>query len=258
MLFAIGIDLGWGFGPRFCSTEALMTTETSEAARTTVSPSTSVGWHLPIEWQRRYEAILLALGCESPCAGGARETAAPNNVNHTQAAKWIGVSGCCGGEGSSTIAAHLAVAAASGRSVLLVDGCADSPSQHWRFSSALHPGWNEHLLFGGEHPTAYVSLGGQLWMLPAGKRSSQSTRAHDLFELNAAIKEIAVGFDITVFDLPPVLRSSLTLRFAGLLDAMIVVAAAGRTTRDQVSRAVELIGRARGRVEHVILNYASE
>lgn len=210
-------------------------------------------WRLTREWQRRYEQLLLAMGLFAKPNGDAPDQEPSRTPN---VGSLIGVAACAGKEGASTVAAHLAVAtAAMGRQTLLVDTCANHhPSQHARFSASLHPGWAEFVQTSGEQPTAILPLSANLWLLPAGKRSVQASRAHNVYELQSAVKEISAGFALTLFDLPPAARSTMTLRFAGVLDGLVLVAEAQRTSQSHIRRAAELVQRSNGRLLGVVLN----
>lgn len=212
-------------------------------------------WRLPAEWQRRYELLLRRLGLLGKLNGSVADEE-PSRKQGVGAL--IGITGCAGEEGASTVAAHMAAAAAAaGIQTLLVDTCCcHNPSQHARFSVSLHPGWSEFVQTSGEHPTAILPLSTNLWLLPAGKRSAQATRAHDIYELHSAVKEISAGFALTLFDLPPASLSTMTLRFAGVLDGIVLVAEAQRTSQLQLRRTAELVRRSTGRLFGVVLNQA--
>jgi len=215
-------------------------------------------WHLPAGWQRRYELLFHEMGLLGKVNGSPEKVAVDSSARRPAAGAVIGVAACAGKEGASTVAAHLAVAAAAiGCQTLLVDTCScHNPSQHARFSVSLHPGWAEFVQTSGEHPTALLPLSTNLWLLPAGKRSVQATRAHDIYELHSAVKEISAGFDLTFFDLPPASQSTMTLRFAGVLDGVILVAEARQTSQSQLRRAAELVQRSNGSLLSVVLNRA--
>lgn len=210
-------------------------------------------WRLPSGWQQRYEQLLRGLGVFAKSNGDASQQ---ESSRSPLAGALIGVAACVGKEGASTVAAHMAAAAAKvGIQTLLVDTCCDhNPSQHARFSVSLHPGWAEFVQTSGEHPTAILPLSTNLWLLPAGKRSAQASRAHDVYELHSAVKEISSGFALTLFDLPPATQSTMTLRFGSVLDGLLLVAEAQRTSQSHVRRAAELIGRSNGRLLGVVLN----
>lgn len=210
-------------------------------------------WRLTDKWQRRYEQLLRGLGLLGKSNG---EASQQESSRAPAAGALIGVAACAGKEGASTVAAHMAVAAATlGCSTLLVDACScHNPSQHARFGVSLHPGWAEFVQTSGDHPTAILPVSPHLWLLPSGKRSVQASRAHDVYELHSAVKEISAGFALTIFDLPPAARSTMTLRFGSVLDGLLLVAEAQRTSQSHVQRAAELIRRSNGRLLGVVLN----
>jgi len=215
-------------------------------------------WRLPAGWQRRYEVLLHQMGLLPQVNNAGEKAPVEASPRKPAAGAMIGVAACAGKEGASTVAAHMAAAAAAaGIQTLLVDTCScHNPSQHARFSVSLHPGWAEFVQTSGENPTALLPLSANLWLLPAGKRSVQATRAHDIYELHSAVKEISAGFALTVFDLPPASRSTMTLRFASVLDGVVLVAEAQQTSQSQFHRAAELVRRSNGRLLGVVLNRA--
>ena len=195
--------------------------------------------------QRRYQVVLKRLGWPEG--------------NSTTALQTLGVTSADAGEGVSTVAAHLAAVAAAQPDceVLLVDANIAAPAQHLRFGLAGKPGFAELLQSGGDTPTAIRGTAvPNLAVLPAGKASGHASRVHDVLELAAGVKELAAGFDLAVFDLPPAGKVSLALRFASVLDGVLLVIAAGRTSRDAAVRTIELLRRAHANVVGVVFNRA--
>jgi len=61
-----------------------------------------------------------------------------------------------------------------------------------------------------------------------------------------------------IFDLPPVLTTDDVLAFAPYLDAMLLVAQEGKTERDELARAAELVQGANHNLMGTVLNRSSE
>lgn len=207
----------------------------------------AVSWRLlgpPL--QSRYQTILARLGWPGDETPAVLQT--------------LGITSAGRGEGVSTVAAHLAaVAAASGREVLLVDAHFAAPIQHQRFGVPEAPGLADWLESGGDAPAAIPATAVRnLSVLPAGKATSQASRLHDVFELASGLKELSAGFDLVIFDLPPAGRVSAALRFASVLDGVLLVVEADRTPRDDVTRTAEMLERARATLLGTVFNKAAD
>ena len=118
----------------------------------------------------------------------------------------LGITSCRHGEGVSTIAASLAAAAASWGDyrILLADANVAEPSAHERFGVPLYPGWANIHKDGDDlakhiQPTSIFNLS----VLAAGIRDEQNTSAAIALGSPGLVKELADGFDLAVFDLPP-------------------------------------------------------
>lgn len=156
----------------------------------------------------------------------------------------LGITSCRHGEGVSTIAASLAAAAASWGDyrILLADANVAKPSAHERFGVPLYPGWAninkdgddlaKHIL-----PTSIFNLS----VLAAGIRDEQNTSAAIALGSPGLVKELADGFDLAVFDLPPMESSNDAARLAALLDGVVLVVEAEASNSDDVRRACELL-----------------
>jgi protein-tyrosine kinase len=150
-------------------------------------------------------------------------------------------------DGKTTTAINLAVSLASDRShtVLLVDFDFKRPNIGARLG--LNPKFGSDDAMGGEvrvedclyHPEGFD----RLVIMPARatlKNSSEilsGPRSRDIVnELRARYPE-----RIVLFDLPPVLTADDALSFAPLVECGLIVAAEGRTRRQDLVRSVELL-----------------
>jgi polysaccharide biosynthesis transport protein len=160
------------------------------------------------------------------------------------------------GEGKSTTAAHLAIAhAEQGYRTLLIDGDLRRPSVHRRFGLPLGNGLSNALL--GELPwkESLVRLDKipNLEILPAGP---PSRRAGDLVGrgLDELMQEASMDYDLVVLDAPPLLGFSEPLQMASLVDGVLVVARAGKTSRKSVQAVLTTLQRLRAHVIGLVLN----
>lgn len=160
------------------------------------------------------------------------------------------------GEGKSTTAAHLAIAhAEQGYRTLLIDGDLRRPSVHRRFGLPLGNGLSSALL--GEVSwrdcVVRVEQTPALEILPAGP---PSRRAGDLVGrgLDEVMQDAALDYDLVVLDAPPLLGFSEPLQMASLVDGVLVVARAGKTSRKSVQAVLTTLQRLRAPVIGLVLN----
>ena len=173
------------------------------------------------------------------------------------ALRTLGITSCRQGEGVSTIAASLAAAAASWGDyrILLADANVAKPSAHECFGVPLYPGWANIHNDGDDlakhiQPTSIFNLS----VLAAGIRDEQNTSAGIDLGSPGLVKELADGFELAVFDLPPVESSNDAAHLAALLDGVVLVVEAESSNCDDVRRACELMTRFGARPLGVVLN----
>jgi succinoglycan biosynthesis transport protein ExoP len=164
-------------------------------------------------------------------------------------------------EGKTTTVANLAVVMAQAGLRVVVVGCdLRRPRLHEFFNLSNRVGFTSVLL--GETslqdalqsvpglPNLYVLASGQIPPNPSELLSG--ARAGDLF---AALADNA---DIVLIDSPPVLPVTDAAVLAGRIDSVVMVASVGTSTRSQVSRAVETLGRVKAPISGIVLNRSRE
>jgi capsular exopolysaccharide synthesis family protein len=173
------------------------------------------------------------------------------------APRTLGVTSCRHGEGVSTIAASLAAAAASWGDyrILLADANIAKPSAHEYFDVPLYPGW-VNILQNGDALTKHIRPTSifNLSVLAAGIQDEQNMSPGVAFESPGLVKELVDGFDLAIFDLPPMESSNNAARLAALLDGVVLVVEAELSRSDDVHRACELLSRFGARPLGVVLN----
>jgi succinoglycan biosynthesis transport protein ExoP len=165
------------------------------------------------------------------------------------------------GEGKTTTLANVAVSIAqAGHRVVVV--CCDlrRPRLHQYFDMSNQIGFTSVLLGEATLREALQPVPGLegLQVLASGQippNPSELLSSDRTAELLASLAEYA---DIVLIDSPPVLPVTDAAVLAGRVDAVVVVAAAGRTTQTQVSRALEVLGRIDAPIAGLVLNRASE
>jgi capsular exopolysaccharide synthesis family protein len=174
------------------------------------------------------------------------------------ALKTLGVTSCYRGEGVSTAAAHLAIAAAlSGgeRRVLLVDANRTRPKLHRMFGQEAGPGWAELLLESAELSlTLQPSGAANLSLLTAGSSRQAAHAGDDAERLDGLLADLQAEFDLVVFDMPAVQDASASDRLASLLDGVLLVIEAERVRRQVAERTTEQLRRANVRLLGAVLN----
>jgi capsular exopolysaccharide synthesis family protein len=143
------------------------------------------------------------------------------------------------GDGKTTVASNLAIALARiKKRVLLVDGDLRRPSLHDAFGVANETGLIE--ILAGSEPVEKIGAEARgrdtevpnLYLLPAGRpelfepRLMYSSRATELIE------RLRSEFDVVVIDSPPMLHISDARVLGRLVDGVILVFQAGKTTID--------------------------
>jgi polysaccharide biosynthesis transport protein len=164
-------------------------------------------------------------------------------------------------EGKTTTLANVAVTIAqAGQRVVVV--CCDlrRPRLHQYFDMSNQIGFTSVLLGEATLREALQPVPGLegLQILASGQippNPSELLSGTRTAELLASLADYA---DIVLIDSPPVLPVTDAAVLAGRVDAVVVVAAAGRSTRTQVSRALEVLGRVEAPIAGLVLNRASE
>ena len=160
------------------------------------------------------------------------------------------------GEGKTTTAVNLAVVHAEhGKRTLLIDGDLRRPSVHRKFQVAGSTGLSNVLLEEIQWRDALIDIEWLpgLSVLPAGP---PSRRASDLVGRGLAelMEEAAEEFDLVMLDAPPMLGFAEPLQMATVVDGVILVARAGRTSRKAVATVLGTLNRLRAKTVGLVLN----
>ncbi len=149
-------------------------------------------------------------------------------------------------EGKTLTAINLAIALSQkvGQTVLLVDGDLRNPSIHRYLDLPSGPGLVDYLVSGSPVAESLVHPEGlsNLVVLPAGKSTSEATELLGSPAMVSLVKELKHFYPdrYVLFDLPPLVYAD-PLAFAPLVDGIILIAEAGRTPREEIVRAIELL-----------------
>ncbi len=151
------------------------------------------------------------------------------------------------GEGKSLTALNLAASIAMEihHTVLLVDANLRHPSLHEHLGLPVGPGLNDYLTKDAALGDLLIHPKGidHLSFLPGGAamlNSAEMLSSHKMSHLVDELKNRYAG-RIIVFDLPPVLSAADALAFAPYVDAALLVVEEGKTSRQEVGNALELL-----------------
>ena len=174
----------------------------------------------------------------------------------------LGVTSPGHGEGKTLTAVNLAASLAmeTSQTVLLVDADLRSPSIHEVFGLDNCPGLADYLLDDAPVEDLLVHPGiGRFVLLPGGRAISNSTEILTSPKMLALVEEFKHRYParIIIFDLPPLLHTADVLAFSPYTDALLLVVEEGKTTAEELQRALSLVKHSRP-VLGTVLNKAGQ
>ncbi len=151
------------------------------------------------------------------------------------------------GSGVTTTAANLAIAIALdvNQTVLLVDLNLRSPAIHEKFGFQPRAGIDDYLSGAKQLKECLVSPGiPRLVVLPARAPKGETAEIVSSPRMTALAKELQSRYAdrIIIYDTPPLLTCGDTLGFLPNVDAVLLVARSGRTTKAELDRSAHLLG----------------
>lgn len=158
----------------------------------------------------------------------------------------VGVTSPGHGEGKTLTAVNLAVSLAmeTTQTVLLVDSDLQDPTVHQVFGLKNCLGLADYLLDDQPVEDLLIHPGiGRFVLLPGGRALSNSTEILTSPKMLALVEELKHRYPsrIIVFDLPPLLHTADVLAFSPYTDALLMVVEEGKTTGEELQRALALI-----------------
>ncbi|QCJ44770.1 CpsD/CapB family tyrosine-protein kinase [Bacillus sp. S3] len=161
------------------------------------------------------------------------------------------------GEGKSTTVANLAVTfAQQGKKVLLVDADMRKPTVHYTFNQTNTFGLTsvltkqiplEEAISETSVENLFVLTSGPIPPNPSELLSSKSME--QIFQTSEKL------FDIILFDTPPLLAVTDAQILANRCEGTILVVYSGRTEKDQMLKAKELLDSAQSKLLGVVMNH---
>lgn len=160
-------------------------------------------------------------------------------------------------EGASLVAREFALTLASEAEVatVLVDLNLREPSAAESFRVQRDPGFVDLIL--SELPLSQCLRSTEmprLSVLPAGRPVASPARVMADPRIEQAIAELRRRFGFVVIDMSPIVPFSEGVQFSRMADGVVLVVRSGRTKRELVQRALELLGDGGARVLGTVLN----
>lgn len=163
------------------------------------------------------------------------------------------------GEGKTTTVANLAVVLAGfGQRVVVVDCDLRRPTLHGLFGLSNRRGFTSVLAGDAELADALQPVPDHphLMLLASGAVPPNPSEILGSTATSSLLFELQTGFDVVLVDSPPVLPITDSTLLAAWVDATMLVASAGRTSRRQLDTSVELLRRADAPLAGTVLNAA--
>lgn len=151
------------------------------------------------------------------------------------------------GEGKTLTAINLAISIAQevNQTVLLVDADLRSPSIHRYFGIRRGEGLIDHLASGVPLSELLIHPEGipKLVLLPGGRPTAQAAELINSPLMGELVQDLKHYYPnrYVLFDLPPLLTYADALAFAPLMDGIILVVEAGKTSREDIERCQEML-----------------
>ncbi len=165
------------------------------------------------------------------------------------------------GEGKSTTAAHLAITVARYRKTktLLVDGDLRKPRIHDLFQLRNQPGLSEVLAGTASLKSCFKSTSLEdLKVLTAGNARLSPSESFDSDRMKDVFEEMRFYFDAIIVDTAPVIVVSDPIILGSEVGGVLLVVMAGKTPREVVKRAKDILADSNVKILGVVLNNADE
>ncbi|WP_030923450.1 polysaccharide biosynthesis tyrosine autokinase, partial [Streptosporangium amethystogenes] len=171
--------------------------------------------------------------------------------------KSLVVTSCLPGEGKSSISANLAITLAqAGWRVVLVDGDLRRPSipRYLGIEGAI--GLTD-VLIDRARLDEVIQVWGEagLSVLPSGQIPPNPSELLGSGGMREVLAQLTAAYDMVIIDAPPLLPITDAAAIAALCDGALLVARYGKTRREHMARASELLSSINVRVVGTVLNF---
>jgi receptor protein-tyrosine kinase len=157
----------------------------------------------------------------------------------------IAVSGATLGDGTSSVAIGLAIAAARnlGSDVALAETDMQRPQMAHDFGADTVLGLSDYLTSEIElNAVLHETHASKVWILPAGRRMTNPGPLLRSSKFQELLRTLRGSFRTVVIDTPPLLTSPHAAVVAGHTDGVVLVVRAGQTHLHEAARALKAIG----------------
>jgi polysaccharide biosynthesis transport protein len=164
-------------------------------------------------------------------------------LNPDVAVRSVVVSSCLPGEGKSTVAIHLAQAAAAmGRKVLLIDADLRAPVLSLALDLPSHPGLSNVIAADSEYQAALKTLEQEpnLHILTAGTTPSDPNRFIASQKMQHLMEIFQEAFDLVIYDAPPLALADATL-LAAQTDGLLMVSRLGVSRKAYLRESMRIL-----------------
>jgi capsular exopolysaccharide synthesis family protein len=160
------------------------------------------------------------------------------------------------GEGKSTSAANVAVVfAQEGKKVLLVDADMRKPTMHYTFHKTNSTGLSNLLTRKWELQDVVIETEIEgLHLVTCGPIPPNPAELLASKTMDALIQELIAGYDIVIFDAPPILSVTDAQILSNKCDGTILVLSSGSTEKASVVKAKEALVSAKANILGILLN----
>lgn len=167
------------------------------------------------------------------------------------------ISSAAPGDGKSTVAVHLAQAAAAmGRRVLLVDADLRRPEIHTRFGISNELGLSDviskNLTFLDVMQRS--PIGDNLFLLTSGKISPDPCQLLSTKKMQKLVEQLQQHFDLVIYDTPPILGFGDTMLLATYTDGILFVVRMGNTDRAILMQALDRLRTSQSTILGIVAN----
>ncbi len=203
------------------------------------------------------ELLTKALGTNSPVLEAYRSLRTAIQFAEVNApVRVIEVTSTALGEGKSTVAANLAsVMALTGARCILVDADLRRPVQAKALGFNGKAGLTNVLVGTTDLNGALLETEVKgLQLLPSGAKPPNPSELLGSEAMASLLHELRTKADMVIIDTPPLLPVTDAVLLAPKVDGTILVVQAGRTQREAVLRAKQLLESVHGRILGVVLN----
>jgi capsular exopolysaccharide synthesis family protein len=220
-----------------------------------------------LQWrQRRRGMVVVASSPKSPSADAFRllgiGIARPLESRNGKGSSTILVTSAGPGDGKTTVVANLAATFGElGKRVLVLSCDFHRPKVHRLLGLPNYMGLTDALTNGNGKV-----LEGHIWetpvrgvrLVPSGRFPEKPTQLLSSPKMIQAIEEARRYADIVIIDTPPILALSDATHLLPQVDAVVVVARAGKTTAGEAAETADLLKRFEAPTAGVVLNAVSE